>query len=440
MTRNALLLSIAIIAGVCFACTPVAPPLAPATSFFAHGSRAQECPVNSQTPGAAFADGVQVLKTGVSDWAPGNLTPPSAGDIQGTLASLKVNAPYTIIWQQLCGAFDLAAKRFQKRLSNLSGAYIDQTSCPSGTSGCWGGNSWGFRNPADQTEYVGLSVHLWDGGTAPNFSDYEKAIFGQVLAVAASQWPSGGNGAPWPSAITGPQFGPASSNGDATVDAPVTAVLAAVAHEYGHVLWADLVKVQTGPTNSNPPTNYCANGADNFFAGSWSSANPAPYFLQFAQSTQNNPNHPSQPYDQYAYSPTIVDMEAAIQSVANQEFGLAQYNTAVGLVAQDLDALLQSAYDSNGNQKSKVGVWASVFGAVSPEEDFVESFKFAILTLNSSVAIDSMPIQFTDTANNIPYSENIFADFAKQPGSGHHARKDTLVKKVKNCIHADTHW
>ena len=430
MTRNALLLSVAIIAGVCFACTPIAPPLAPAT--FAQAPRAPDCPVDSKTAGATFADGVQVLKTNINDWAPGSLTPPSKGDLQDTLTNLKGKAPYMIIWQQLCGAFNLAANRFQKRLSNLAGAYIDQTSCPSGQSGCWGGNSWGFRNPADQTEYVGLSVHLWDSGSAPKFSDYETAIFGKVLAVAAYYWPSGGGpGAPsWPSAITGPQFGPASSKGDTSVDAPATAVLAALAHEYGHVLWADLVKVQTGPGYSNQPTNYCVNGADNFFAGSWSVANPAPYFLLFAQSTQPNG-------DQYAQSPTIVDMETAIQSTAYPWYN---YNHEVGLVAQYLDALLHPEYDDNDNPQSKVGVWASVFGAVSPEEDFVESFKFAILNLNSFAAIDSMPSQFTDTANNISYSEDLFADFTKQPGSGHHSRKDTLVKKVTNCIHKDMHW
>jgi hypothetical protein len=365
-------------------------------------SYAQPCSANN------FADAVQVLRPGYNGAM--NLIPPASSDIYGSLGSLKNTAPYDVMWKQISDAFDLAKNRFQKKLCALAGTYIDPSS-----------DSWGFRNPNDLHRYIGLSLSLWQNGTAPPFSAFETHTLEKVLYFTAMPWPS--------SKATAPRFLTAMSNGT-SVDLPSTTVLAALAHEYGHVLWADLVKIHGGINYSYDPKKYCANKTDGFFAGSWATVIQPTFYQTFAQATP----------DQNLNRPNIPDLMTAINN-ASASIGNSSFPAKILIAAQKLDQFYDKEYDDNNNPNYRAGVWASLFGALSPEEDFVESFKFYILVMGSSVKITNMPLYiYTDLSNSPVYTPDIYADYDKQPGGGNHPRKDKLLKKVKKCLHADTNW
>jgi hypothetical protein len=378
----------------------------------------------ARDPATDFANAVLVLNQNIT-YSPASLSPPSSSDVNDSLQNLKSNQPYTGIWNDLYAAFKSASNRFQKRLCSLSGVYIDETSCSSGSS-CYASNSWGFRNPTDLTEYLGLSARLWDSnGVAPSFLNYETTGLDLILSVFNTPF--------WPSGATLPQFLSVTSKSGSNVNNSATTALAALAHEYGHILWFDLVKVSGGASYSYDPTTYCTDKTDGFFAGSWSLSVSRPInFITYGQIYSG---------DQHLYPPQVADLQNAISSAALYGLGTPQWSTAVAYAAQLLDEFYASEYNDNDAVVDRSGVWASLFGAVSPEEDFVEAFVFHILTSGSSAEITSMPLNiYADGSTTPAYTPDIFADFNKQPGSDYHPRKDKLVKKVVKCIDKDTKW
>src|SRR4051794_27774990 len=114
-------------------------------------------------------------------------------------------------------------------------------------------NSWGLRRILSGTlgRYVALSGGLWNGGAhAPNYHSYESMLLKQLLA-----WPETVSGAPF--------FPPTAGLGDPT-DSPRFTVLAALAHEFGHVLWYD-VNDPTG-TGSYDSKKFCPSNSASFFS------------------------------------------------------------------------------------------------------------------------------------------------------------------------------
>src|SRR5262249_41824484 len=84
-----------------------------------------------------------------------------------------------------------------------------------------GPQSWGYRSLTDGKQYIAISTSLWSGvpPKAITLDQYENRVFGTPLS-----WPSSD-----PSPPTYLQATP--NNGRMTI-------LAALAHEFGHVFWS----------------------------------------------------------------------------------------------------------------------------------------------------------------------------------------------------------
>jgi hypothetical protein len=319
----------------------------------------------------------------------------------GNYTPVSANSP---IYTDLMNAFTAAPKRLQRRLCTVT-VFIDQTACSSAS--CANGISWGFRNPTDTSQrYIALSQGLWGGGQSAAFqySTYETAAIGQILTRLQ---------APWPTTATppGPQFLPAtyiSNSGVATsVNTSAMTVLAALAHEYGHIVWYDLIK---GSDQNYVPGTFCrANPkvpGDGFFDGSWTSVTPPNSFQGFAETTN----------DAHAAGIQVANLVSAIQGQ--------QWSTA----AADLNAIYSS------DASNPTGIWPGLFGFVSPEEDFVDSFKIFVMTrpeTNGGMPVNWMPLQiFSDTGPQPAYTPDIYSLLA-------HAKKKVLKRKL-DCI--DNKW
>ena len=146
MKRSALCLKIAIIVGLCVPATP---------------SMAAQCSTSTRDTASDFADAVYVLPANygpsfTSTYDPNTFTPPPNTAPTQTLGSIvraaSPPAQYVSMWYDLCNAFELAKPRFQRKLSALSGVYIDTTACADGSSSCFSGNSWGVRSAGG--EYI----------------------------------------------------------------------------------------------------------------------------------------------------------------------------------------------------------------------------------------------------------------------------------------------
>jgi len=145
-------------------------------------------------------------------------------------------------------------------------------------------------------------------------------------------------------------------------------------------------------------------------------------FMVFAQWGGNqNANHPN----------FQTDLVNAILHLRNSR----NYSTDLLDAAQLLDDFYDMEYDDNGTHKNAVGVWASLLGAVSQEEDFVEAFEFGVLAKLSQTPVDTMALQIYTTGSTLAFQPDIFKDFARGDDSGH-GRKHELWKKIKKCIEA----
>ena len=375
MIRSALFLCAGIIIAACFACTPAPRP-------FSGGSGTGTGTGNKICTAQDFANAALMLPAG---YDPGGLQPPT-----GNYSSVTPNSP---IWNDLAAAFTAAPPKLQPRLC-LTTIYINQTAC-NGSAPCFGANSWGFRNPNNTAQrYIALSQTLWPGGgqsAAPPYSQYETASIAQVLAQlkpTSAPWPTPtagpSNTIPTPPTFstamyvppTGPSI-PVDKTGNGTTSGMT--VLAALAHEYGHILWYDLIK--------GAGTNY------NYFAAGFCRQNPnAPGdgFFDKSWHTVTNPDT-FQPYaapspDQHAGSIQTGDLVSQINS-------------------QDwLDAVnsLNTMYSINPEGTDLNAVWPSLFGSISAEEDFAETFKMFVMTrpnTNQQMPVNSMPLNLFAVPN-----------------------------------------
>jgi hypothetical protein len=297
MIRRALLLCAGIIAAACFACVQQRPAPAPPT-------------ICNPQP---FLNNAYMLPAGFQPDPNKNQMLPSS--------STPVADPYKT---DLMNAYCLASPSFQQQLLGLTAVYIDQTQCSSPTA-CVA-SSWGLRerNYSNQT-YVALSYGLWSGGL-PTYSAFEYLIVSNLLGIASS-----------PITI------------QANPDTPTMTVLAALAHELGHVKWwQDQVE---GKKCSTPPT-----GSQPLFANnSWLFHDDmTPRFQYFGQERHYNPYGRSR---QGNLPKGLVDKDILKNDINTR-------NTS--LENQDLSTI----YD---------GEWASIFATVTPDEDFVETYVLAAL-------------------------------------------------------------
>jgi hypothetical protein len=196
MIRTAIIPCAIVIAVTCFACAPPAPPVV---------TTASACNPNDPS---SFGDFVQLLSA-KPPFDPSLLTPPPASSVS-PLPPLPDPRR-----RDLIAAFTAAPMEFRTALCGVNGIYIDENAS----------ESWGFRTkvpppPTPLQRYIGLAGSLWSPGhSATIFSDYET----QRLRTAAK------------SAQVSLVSGPDTNTSKETV-------LAALVHEYGHLLWYDTFK------------------------------------------------------------------------------------------------------------------------------------------------------------------------------------------------------
>jgi hypothetical protein len=259
----------------------------------------------------------------------------------------------------LSKAFDTAPQSFQGQLCGLDGVLINTMGCAT-QNDCRGvdprDNSWALResykrNPQKGGRYISLSAALWSMATHTwSYHQFETLVISGLLQ--GLDWPAtDGNGPRYP------------STGSDPTDTPAMTILAAMAHEVGHLLWYDFFNPKRydpkDPRYTDPNTFCSAIGG--FFGRSWiTPVTVPPRWRYFGEGSQ----------DQHLSPPEIKDIRAAILHRDD--------NTASALVDQ--------IYDISQP-------WASLFAAFSADEDFVETFKLKVL-LNANPPLQSLPIQF----------------------------------------------
>jgi hypothetical protein len=316
--------------------------------------------------------------------------------------------PGTAMYKDLQQAFTIAPAFFKQLLCGLDGVFINTVDCsfdytndicPGLTDKQITDASWGFREgpslfppnqqPSQYNKYIAMSAGPWQqaGIPAPNFSAYEQRILDQLL--------------PWSSSasVQKPTYGPANTGADISA----MTVLAALAHEFGHVLWYDTFRpVPGGPYDWS---TFCHG---TFFANSWRQVDAPPPWRSFG--AIQNSHHPS----------AIAVQDIAI-ALLHQDF------RSAGDLIQGINPVqgsnLQGIFATNGR-------WASMFAAFSPDEDFIETFKFYVLTKaldvdtsNNLHALNFLAIDVYGT-NQVGY--NIPDDYSK-------GKKSELIRKA-HCI------
>lgn len=247
-------------------------------------------------------------------------------------------------------AFCEAPAAFQQVLSSLDGIYINATPCTSG-SNCFDA-SWGWlrKQGGNTKRLVALSSSLWN----TDYVTYETLLTQAILPKS------------------GVTYSNAQSCTAAGVCSPVnnvaTTLLAALAHEVGHIRWFDWV--------NNSPAKYCS---PNFFVNSWTPPyrQPPPgatggYWRELL--TPGNRSYlRGHGYflDMHLNPPQIDDID----------------NQLPGSVAQN-----QLIYQLLVPPLTRPSPWASLFAAMSPDEDFVETYKFKVLTDNYTATTSRHPL------------------------------------------------
>ncbi len=237
-------------------------------------------------------------------------------------------------------------------------------------------NSWALRTPVPQgsaacvaggagcKKYIAISLGLWRGNTcslpqtncAPIFTRYQtllnQALLDRTLANGRR-------------VSVVPNF--SVSSADPNNDDPGLAVLAALAHERGHIYWFEKFVEPPGSDKASNTDQFCGSGAASFYPmGKWQGnyllAIPSGRFVTFAELNQNSRLNQGPPYNNLQY----------------QLF----YN---------LSQLINSIYTG--------GQYLSLLAAYSPDEDFVESFEWSVLR-------NSKKKDLGWTANGLPVLEN----------------------------------
>jgi len=264
--------------------------------------------------------------------------------------------------------------QFQPQLCKLDAVYVNGSTCTSYEE-CFDG-SWGWRQRVPTIgsgRAVALSADVWN---KPSYSQYETDLMQTVLPVGAYY------------------SGAQSCSGEicTSIDSFETALTSALAHEVGHVLWYDLVSIyDPGSGTYSDPNLFCSG---TFFQHSWRTPiKPPPYWRDVLTPQQRQSN--GWP-NMHKVGPHIRDIDRS---------GNAQYR------ANQTFALLGAAQP-----------WVSAFAAMSPDEDFVETYRFITLA-TAPVPLNSAEITVPTLPPSYP---NIAADYARG-GKG-------ILKKKIDCI------
>jgi hypothetical protein len=310
--------------------------------------------VRAQPITCNFAAKAQFLPPGVA-YDPRSRTPPPQG--------APIGQPYA---DDLNRAFAVAPVAFQARLCALDGVFVDQTPCAT-VPECIG-RAWGLRvrNPAaGGGRYIAIPAALWAG--RPDYSEFANHILHALIPLNSAGY----------------------SNANPGADTFAMTVLAALAHEYGHVRWYDVI--DPGRVGAHSITAFCGS---QFFSG-WATVSQQPNWREL-QTFNHRQTHRGP--DRHRTGGHVADVDAALGNP---------------LVAGDmLDRLYQPS-----------APWPDFFAAISPDEDFVETYKFKVLT-TAATPLTSLPITIPGTRGI--YREDLAADYLN-------GRKPELARKV-GCI------
>jgi hypothetical protein len=356
MIRSAHLLCAIIVIGACFACAPLLPPIQPTAATCFDGSN--------------FLNHVVFVQNGLPPPSTNPNTPPAAPQPVNTTPI--TGTPYA---QALQNAFLLAPPSFQTTLCGLTAIYVNGPTTCSNLADCIG-NSWGFRvwqnPPAMPQTYVAITAGLWSlppcsGSPSYAYHCFETDLLNTVLGST-------------PHFFQYNSANPAADNFDMTI-------LAALAHEAAHVRWYQVMAPNApGVLGYNPNNFLCTSnpGTPSFFSYSWSpSVQKAPVWRVFL--TLDKRNHGFGAPDVHKVRPQI----RAIDALVN-----AGNMTRAAAFLEDLYQPTQP--------------WASYFAAISPDEDFIETYKFYVLTNAQSVTslsegpLTNLQISIAGSAHDIP--------------------------------------
>lgn len=289
---------------------------------------------------------------------------------EGYQAPSSATQPAQAILNDIGNAWKAAPRRFADALCSLAGIFI-----LTGTSDLT--ESWGYREtPRQQAQtglafprrYIGLSATLWPSNTPMTLGVYETG-----LIQALTGW----------------------GNSNLKFDEPTQPfsgqmVLAALAHEFGHILFHDLYNPTTKDFDFD---NFCG---DSLHIG-WRDYDHRDRFRDFMEQ----------------------DGEQNLRSNAR----LTQLQAAVS------QQLWRKAQTLIGNVHAARSRWASLFATFSPEEDFVETFRLFILThpslANKLTSLKlHIPRAATTATGDITY--DLPADLA--------ADNKPVLKRKMNCF------
>jgi hypothetical protein len=287
-------------------------------------------------------------------------------------------------------AFCAAPAGFQQALSRLDAIYINAAPCTVGP-GCFQA-SWGWlRKYMGSTQrLVALSSSLWN----TDYATYETLLTQAVLPQSDISYSN-------PQSCT-------IASGCSSVNNVATALLAALAHEVGHIRWFDWV--------NHSPANYCT---PNFFSRSW---NP-PY--------HQPPAGPGGGYWRDLLTPGNRGYLRSHGEFLDKHLNPPQIDDIDSLTPGSV-AQSQMIYQLLVPPMGGPSPWASLFAAMSPDEDFVETYKFKVLTDNVTSTASRHPLTsvWITVPNGLGAGSNGTVDIAD---AYHNGWRANLAAKV-GCI------
>jgi len=366
MKPSILALAASIIASALFAC---AQPPSPTPRLFGAASTTPACDALHQ-PGVNFS-GSDFVGKKVSflsaSYQPKLGMAPTASDIGN---AVDPNSQYG---KDIAAAFDMAPDLFKNSLCGLTQVFIVQCAQSSCTPQDAIKNSWGLRVwPRGTGEYIATSAALWQNGNpALPFHQYRrerlKLILSTISQIDLSSW------------ANLPTYSPAMPN-----DTGAMTVLAALAHEMGHVLWYDsFVPVRGQGISLN---NFCGGF---YKQNSWNYIDVPPgRWISFGQQNANILHNP--------------DYISIIKGDIQSQFARLGHDFSES--GEHLHVLLQDT-----------GL-ASTLAAVSPDEEFVETYQLYVLlrsSLNGVPQFTNFPLTIYGRASQ--YIHNTPIDYKNKP-------------------------
>ena len=295
---------------------------------------------------------------------------------------------------RLTQAFDNAPGILHDGLCGVDAIFIVRDASSCNDQSCFA-SSFGIRvrsaNPVKR--YIGISQRFLDWW--PTLGQYETALITEILSANRN----------WLSISVTPKFATAG------IDSRVTAVLAALAHEMGHIVWYDTFDPLSGYSLQQMRMFRASLLCNGDFFASWmagAAVQPPPIFRDFL-TRPNRRSATQQVADTHKFD------QADFINVDNN-FGATAYIQAVNLLAQIY---------------ATTGTWASAFAAVAPDEDFVETYKFnAVVNALNGYAPTNLPVNISIVIGGSPWGASANGDIV---GDYLAHKKDVFANKV-TCV------